>query len=121
MLDKVSGRILKIIASKCETDNYNVIEKAEIVAAMPKKLDAEALDKYIDYLANHKYIDIKYNDDSDICLLLLPKARMEDEEIALKKSNNRKILRMTFLISMVAAVSGFIGSFLGSYIFQLIR
>lgn len=120
VLDKVTRRILKTIESKCESDNYNVLEKNEIIADLPKNTAPEVLDKYIDYLSSHKYIDIKYNDDNEICLLLLPKTRLEDEEIALKKNNNKKVLRLAFLISMVAAISGFFGAFLGSYIYQML-
>ena len=121
MLDKLCKKILKILTELCGDNSYSIIEIVEIVSHMSGKIDGEVLTKYIKYLSDNGYIDVKYIDDKQVCMAIMPKAKSIDEESVNNKKTNNKYIRMAFFMSLASLISGFIGAFLGSYFFQLLR
>ncbi|MBQ4558042.1 MAG: hypothetical protein IJA61_01535 [Clostridia bacterium] len=120
MLDKLGIKLLKVIKQMCNADSYSILECAEIIAAVSKDMDNETLKRYIDYFVSQGYIDVKYSDEKQVCLCVLPKAKVADEEVELKKKTSKSYFKLAILVSMLSCIFGFVGAFLGSYVYWII-
>ena len=121
MLDKLCKKILKLLIELCSDSSYSIIEITEILVGLGGKVDVELLMKYITHMSNNQYIDVKYIDDKQVCLAIMPKAKGLDEENKNKKKATNKYLRMAIIMAIISAISGFVGAFLGSYFFEILR
>lgn len=121
MLDKLCKKLLKILNELCGENNYSIIEITEIIEKMSGKIDLDVLNKYISYLSENSYIDVKYLDSKQVCLALMPKAKGMEEENKIRRKNSNKYIRMSVMMSLISAISGFLGAFLGSFLFNLLR
>ena len=121
MLDKLCKKILKILTDLCSNNSYSIIEISEVFGKLSGNVDNEVLSKYIAYLSNNGYIDVKYIDDKQVCLAIMPKAKSIEEDTVKGKKLNNKYMRMAFFMSLASLISGFVGAFLGSYFFELLR
>ncbi len=117
MLDKLCKKILKVLTDYSGENSYSIIDISEILNTFANKLDIEVLRKYIDYLANNEYIDVKYIDEKQVCLAIMPKAKGLEEEAKEEKKFNKKFFRMAFFMSLASAICGFVGAFLGNVFF----
>lgn len=120
MLDKLCKKILKILMILCNNNSYSIVEITEILGQLSDKIEFDVLSKYLNYLSDNQYIDVKYFDEKQICFAIMPKAKGLDEEVKYKKKTTNKYLRLALLMSVVSAISGFVGAFLGSYLFGLL-
>ncbi len=120
MLDKLGKKIIRVLQAMCGTDSYSILEITEILAELSQKIDVEVLTKYIDYLAQNEYIDVKYIDVKQICLAIMPKARNIDEENKINKSVMRKNSGFVTAVGFISAICGMIGAFLGSLLYGVI-
>ena len=116
MLDKLCKKILNVLCNMCKTDSYVILEISEIVNSLNTTVDGEVLHKYIEYLSENGFVDVKYFDDKQICLALFPKARGGKEEDNEQKKFNKKLFRFALIVGIVSFVCGFIGAFLGGLI-----
>lgn len=121
MLDKTCSKLLKILKNLCKENGYSIIEIVEILDGFSNKLELELLKTYINYLAENEYIDVKYIDDKQICLAIMPKANSLVEEKKEKKIYDKKYIRMGFFVALASMVFSFIGAFLGSFLFEVLR
>ena len=118
MLDTKSSLVLKIIQKECKNGSYKVIDKNDIVFAMPLKFrcDFDELDHIMTYLERQDYISIKYDDDSVYCLCVLPASF----EIFEKQATKKKRKNYNILIPLLSLIFGFLGALLGSVISKFI-
>ena len=105
MLDKLCKKFLRTLINYCGDNGYSIIEIAELVSVVSNKLDQELLKKYINYLTDNEYIDVKYFDDKQICLAILPKARVQEEEAKEVRKLNHKYLRLSVLMAVASLVT----------------
>ena len=119
MLDLKSNLVLKKKKKECHGNSYKVIDKADIISAMPAKyrVDEEGLDHIISFLERNECIHVKYDDDDVYCLCILPIGNQITEEQANKKKQAPK--RLVFLI--ICAIFSLIGGFLGAVIANFIK
>ncbi len=115
MLDKLSRKLLIKLKSMCNTDGYSIIEVDDIVAQISNKIDATTLGKYIDLLITQEYIDVKYIDDKQICLSILPKSRNIN-----KASKHAKGLQISKSGIIIIAIVSMLGAFVGSILANLL-
>ena len=75
MLDKKTDAVLELLTNKCG-NSYKVLEKKQIVAELPKKLnvDVQGLAAIITFLKENEYVDVKYQDKDEICIACTVKA-----------------------------------------------
>ena len=121
MLDKLNNRIIKILNQMCDNSStYKILSLDDIISKIGKNfnVDNESLVKNFDYLSSRDYIDIKYLDDKDVCLALLSKARVHDEEIAEIKKEKNKYFRLAAISSICSAVAAFLGGFIAFILFK---
>ena len=104
----------------CNADSYSILDISDILAELTQKIEADVLAKYIDYLANNEYIDVKYIDQKQICMALLPKAKNIDEEKKITKNAMKKNAGFVTFVAIISAICGFVGAFLGSMLYGVI-
>ena len=121
MLDKLGVKLIRVLTNFCGDNGYSIIEIAELKTAFSNKLENEVLVKYIDHLVAHEYIDVKYIDDKQICLALLPKAKFHEEDNKENKKMKVKYIRISFFMTLASMIAGFVGAFLGAYFFNMMR
>ncbi len=119
MLDLKSTIILKILQKECHGSGYKVIDKSDIISAMPAKyrVDEENLDHIITYLERSECIHVKYDDENVYCLCVLPMGN----QITEKEEKNKKEKPKYWLLLIFIAVFSMIGGLLGSIIAKFIK
>ena len=117
MLDKKTDAVLELLTQKCG-NSYKVLEKKQIVAELPKKLnvDVQGLAAIITFLKENDYVDVKYQDKDEICLCCTVKA----ESYAEGEKNMEQKAKITNGQVGVLWVGVFVMAFLGSLIATLI-
>ena len=118
MLDKKTDAVLELLTNKCG-NSYKVLEKKQIVAELPKKLnvDVQGLAAIITFLKENEYVDVKYQDKDEICIACTVKAESyaegeKDMEQKAKITNGQVgvlwigVFVMAFLGSLIATLIG---------------
>lgn len=117
MLDSRSNLVLKILQKECKNGGYKIIDKNDVISAMPSKFrcDFDELDHITSYLERQDLISIKYDDDNVYCLCVLPSINevFEEEKIVKKKN-------LSFLIPIFCFLLSFLGAFVGGIILKFI-
>lgn len=116
MLDKFSNKLLQKINSISQNGEYKVIDKEELASML--KSNIGAINNNIKELADLGYVDLKYEDESVVCLCALSKARQELEVIEDKNFYNKKISRIMFFTCLLSATFAFLGAFIANMIFR---
>ncbi|MCQ2399294.1 MAG: hypothetical protein MJ072_02175 [Clostridia bacterium] len=110
MLNKSSAVVLNTLRSLLSGSAYEVFKVAEIFSALPvtAELSEEELKNEIAFLNDGEYISVKYQDDDEICLAVMPKGRQrfDGEEQENAKTDRRHDL----------FVYSFFGGFFGGLI-----
>ena len=116
MLDTKSKLVLKIIQKECKNGSYKIIEKNDVISALPLKYRCETdeLDHIMNFLERQDYISIKYDDENVYCLCILPLANEVFEESKKKRKKN------SILIPLLTLIFAFLGSFLGTILIRFI-
>lgn len=119
MLDIKSKLVLKILQKECPFGAYNLVEAKDIISAMPIKyrVDNDGLNNILIYLERAEYISIKYDDDGQYCLCVLPFGNEILEDTKEKSERKSPRLWLVFIIVMTAS---FVGCLLCQLVLQLI-
>ncbi len=117
MLDYMASALLDIINKNCHNGGYKVFLLKDLIDAMPSafELDETSLLECIERLKNHGYISVKYQDDIEICLLPLTKAKIESENRLEQEIEKMERQKQYFLASFLGAIAG--GIIIGVLIF----
>jgi len=118
MLDRRTAQLLMELNKICSDETYKVIEKEELCKTMPKKykLTNEVLEQIIDHLVERKYVSLKYADENEVCVSVLPKGKLfkeRNDELSMEKNKR-------FEIAWVAMICGAVGAFFGSALATII-
>ena len=123
MLDKRTSLFLAYLARACSDGSYKIIEKNDLARELRGASDNLAvLDKTLRFLQDNEIIDIKYSDEKQIAVMVLPKGRVLHESGARKTTNGRASLsRKVILFLMLgtflmAFAGGLIGVIVGSLV-----
>ena len=112
MLDKRCFALLDIINARCQVSGYKIFDINELVSAMPKyfRADESVVKDCIVALFEAGYLNVKYQDDNEVCLCPLPKGRMvfEDKISQFIESNHlqKKVFVNAFLGSLLGGALG---------------
>ncbi len=121
MLDKLSQKIITVLNEISDNSStYKIFSLSDIITKLGKKYKVDAVNmiKNLEYLAERDYIDIKYIDEKDVCLALLSKARIHDEEVKQVKKEKLAYMKLAVISSICSAVSAFLGGFLAFLIMK---
>ena len=119
MLDKRTSFLLAKINELCAEGSYKIVEKGELLSCFPERLqiDEEGLKQMMNYLQEHRYIDIRYAEDGVYCVCPLPDGRRYFEDVREAKGATGRNRRDIVLLTVIG---GFLGAFLGSVCVWLI-
>ena len=116
-MDKRKLLLLKYLINNC-SDGYKVIEVSTIFSSIKKyKDDYESLEADIMFLKSRKYIDLKYIDENNMCLIVLDNSRVLQENIKIEKGNKKDLIAMMFITAISSGIMAFIGSFIAIMLF----
>ena len=121
MLDKLSNKLLKYLNLHCAQISYSILELNEILKELAINIDLEVLIKYLTFLSENEYIDIKYIDDKQVCLAIMPKGRRIEEKRKEDTKQKKKTVGLAVIIGAVSAICGFLGALLGSIMIGIMR
>lgn len=118
MLDIKSNLVLKILQKECRSSGYKVIDKADIISAMPAKhrVDEEGLDHIITFLERNECVHVKYDDDNVYCLCVLPRGNQITESDDKNKSKQPKFWLLAILCTIFSLLGGFVGAIIANFI-----
>ena len=111
MLDKKSLALLKTIISQSD-GGYKVFSTEELCLNTPKQfnMDANEFNDCINVLVENEYISVKYQDDNEICLLVLNKGRALFENLSDEKKEKIKNNHKYYLSAFAGAFTGSISA-----------
>lgn len=116
MLDRQNTKILKRLESLCPDGSYKVFDMSELCKLF--KIHKDALNNNLKHLKDNDFIDIKYADDSAVCLCLLPKARQLQDEQSMKSYSHINIMRVLLLSGIFNGIMAFLGAFMAVFIIK---
>ena len=116
MLDKQNYKIIKKLQKLCDDSSYKVFDIEELCSLF--NLKKEALDNDFKYLKTNEYIDIKYTDESVICLCLLPKSRQLEEQEKAKNYSHLNIMKILLISGIFNGIMAFLGAFIAMFIIK---
>ncbi len=118
MLDLKSKLVLKILQKECRASGYKVVDKADIISALPSKfrMDEDGLDHIITFLERSECIHVKYDDERVYCLCILPLGNQLTEKDTAEKKERRFSPLLVFLIFFAALIGGFVGGIVAKFI-----
>ena len=119
MLDERTGKLLFTINACCEKGSFKIVEESELLACFPEamQIDGDGLRAMLDYLEEHKYIEIGYAQEGEYCVRPMPEGRLYFERV---KSEKRERLVRRIEAFVLALCGGFAGGFLGAFIALLL-
>ena len=76
MFDKKTHHVLVYLQTQCQGGLYKVLDKQDIIDAMPKRYGMTMQDvcDVLSFLQRNDYVVLKYQDDEQICIALTPRA-----------------------------------------------
>ena len=108
-MDKQNTKLIKYLNSLNDDGNYKVYEFSQLTRDLRRS--KESLNNDLQYLSLNEYIDIKYQDNDVVCLCLLTKSRMLEEQ-SVTKIYGLSVITKTILISGIFnAIMAFLGAF----------
>ena len=111
-MDKRKLHLLKYLLNTCD-NGYKVVEVQKIFASNKKyKNNFAILQEDVNFLKSYKFIDVKYLDETNICLSILDNTRIFQENLKSERGT-RKGYIISLLVNMLfSGVMAFIGAFL---------
>ncbi|MGN0796010.1 MAG: hypothetical protein ACI4MT_03555 [Christensenellales bacterium] len=93
MIQEKNNEVLKAIVTLIgETDAFKILDADEIISAVPSSLalDKSGLKEAIKEISDREMIKVKYSNDDEYCLALLPKAKIEEDSLEVVSSNGKE-------------------------------
>ncbi len=118
MLDIKTNLVLKVLQKECKGNGYKVVDKADIISALPSKfrMDEENLDHIITFLERSEYIHVKYDDEQVYCLCILPLGNQVTENETKEVKDKHKNVYVILLMFLASLIGGLIGAILSKLI-----
>lgn len=115
MLDGRTGALLETINRLCAEGGFKIVEEGELLSCFPPsaKVGKEELARILGYLAERRYIEIKYAEEGVYCLCPLPEGRMYFEAV---RENRREGARRRRETALFSALGAFFGAVLGAFL-----
>ncbi len=108
MLDERTLKLLNIINGLCQSSGYKIFSLSELAFSMPERflMDDDGIRQSIKVLSEKEYISVKYEDQTEVCLSILPKGRLVFEKNIDAELQSAKINKRTFLFAFLGASFG---------------
>lgn len=108
MPDEQTKFLLQRITELCADGNYKVVEREDLLSALPSGMQEGDLDGMLSALQAQEYVDIKYADRARgvYCLFPLPSGRNYAERLREKRFEEEEKTRRSLLVSFFGAFAG---------------
>lgn len=117
-MDKRKLKLLKFLLNHCDS-GYKVLDISKIFLTIKKyKNNFNELSSDIEFLGKRKYIDVKYLDESSLCVSILDNSHILQENLRSDRSVSRKYMISLLTNMIVSGVMAFIGAFLAIIILR---
>ena len=116
MLDKQNTKIINKLDKLCEGGAYKVFDFSQLSKETGTKIDT--LKNDLQFLKENEYIDIKYSDESVVCLSVLSKGRQVKEQIKAPRYALSGIMKMMLMTGIFSGIMAFIGAFIAVLIIK---
>ena len=120
MLDKQTVKLLKYLVPICEDGSFKVIETTDMAKSVSRKTAPESVMPMLKFLQDYEMVDIKYSDETKICLSVLPKGRVYVETQSNKRAGITLSRRMITIAITGSFIAAFAGALLANIIFKLL-
>lgn len=119
MLDQRTLTLLNILNNECYNGGYKVFSIDELLLSFPPPFIVDRQDFYesLSILCAQEYVSVKYQDDIEICLSVLSKARRLLESRLESEIEKHSLERRYFVFALLGGAFGGVISFLLSLIF----
>ena len=103
MLDFTSKKLLNVLHAECLGSGYKVFSFSELVMSLPENygVDQEEVRNVLKNLNAREYINIRYEDDGEVCLCVLAEGRAlvenDFQEIEDRKRIEKRLLISSFM------------------------
>lgn len=116
-MEKRKLLLLKYLINNCK-DGYKVLETSAVLSGIKKyNGDFSLLKKDINFLKTRRYIDVKYIDEDNMCLVVLDNSLVLQENLKIERGNKKGLVLVVVLTALVSGIMAFIGSFLAILFF----
>ncbi|MBQ6728133.1 MAG: hypothetical protein IJQ87_04250, partial [Clostridia bacterium] len=68
------------------------------------ELDDKSLTKYLEELSDMEYVNVKYRDENEICLAVLPKGRAVEYYYNRREKENKKLKREIMKYTVLSSI-----------------
>ena len=121
MLDQRTSELLNIINGECQGTGYKILSLSELSLSMPKKycMDQDGIRQSLKVLYEKEYLSVKYEDQNEVCLAVLPKGRLVFENGIEKEMERKSSDKRTATFAFMGALFGGIVVALGWLILRL--
>lgn len=117
-MDKRKLLLLKYLLENC-IDGYKVLSTTQVLKCLKKyKNDFVVFEKDVEFLAQRKYIDLKYIDEDNLCVAIMDNSRILQENIKIERGNKKEMRTFLLFTSILSGIMAFIGSFLAIIILR---
>ena len=122
MLDQRTLTLLNILNNECNNGGYKVFSIDELLLSFPPPFIVDRQDFYdsLAILCSQEYVSIKYQDDVEICLSVLSKARRLLESRLESEIERHSLERRYFVFAFLGGVLGGVISVFLSLIILLV-
>ena len=118
MLDLKSNLVLKILQKECRNGGYKIIDKSDIISAMPAKqrVDEDGLENIITILENNECVHVKYDDEQVYCLCVLPASEKINAEYEKQKKQKPTFWVFAIICLFFSLIGGLVGAIIAKFI-----
>jgi hypothetical protein len=108
MLDFKSKKLLNIINGECKGAEYKVFSFTELALFYPQKfgVSEEEVRSVLKTLFSRGYISIRYEDDNEVCLCIMPDGRAIVENEVQESVDRLKTVKGFFVYSFIGGALG---------------
>ena len=110
MLDKECLKLMKKFNKLSDNGSYKVFEWQDLSAIVSLKV--ESLKQDVKHLSQNGLIDVKYLDDKQVCLSVLPRGRELNEEHEMLLYSHKTLMKVMLWSGLFTGFMAFIGAFL---------
>ncbi|MBQ9513671.1 MAG: hypothetical protein IJR66_01635 [Clostridia bacterium] len=100
-----NAEIMHNINMLCKNAYYEIISVKDVKKCISDgELDDKSLTKYLEELSDMEYVNVKYRDENEICLAVLPKGRAVEYYYNRREKENKKLKREIMKYTVLSSI-----------------
>ena len=103
MLDRRTGRLLQKLNELCTSAAFCIVGEEELIF---EGEDGESVKGMLGFLADRGYLQLRYAEEGEYCIRMLPDGRLYFERAAAQKREEKNRARVQALCAFLGALTG---------------